>query len=101
MEATAEQWVSIDAVSDEIRDEPWSLYWREWKSGTEDFERFLHEPLAVLGESFDAVADDWIVTTQVVNHQHGLNYTAVCTLAIVMPTNRSVLVTLYKHGPDE
>ena len=94
-------WVSIDAVSDEIRAEPWNLSWREWHSEDDDFGRFLHEPLAVLAEDFEEVDDGWTVSTQVVNHQHGLRYTDVCTLVILMPNYRTALLTLYKHGPNE
>src|ERR1700691_5446059 len=94
-------WVSIDAVSEQIQAEPGSLWWKEWHSEDDDFDRFLHEPLAVLSEGFEEVGEDWAVSTQMVNHQHGLRYTAVCTLAILMPTYRTALFTLYKHGPGE
>jgi hypothetical protein len=94
------RWVSIDEVSTEIREEPWSLYWREWKSGTAEFERFLHEPLSVLSEELDGVASDWSVTTQIINHDHGLGMTAVCSLAMVVPENKTALLTIYKHARE-
>jgi len=43
-------WVKVDNYVAEIREEPWSLYWKEWKSGSEEFEKFLHDPLPVLVE---------------------------------------------------
>jgi hypothetical protein len=78
-----------------------SLFWKEWKTGTVGFEQFLHEPLAIIRENFGGVDDGWTVSTQVVNHQHGLSNSTSCTLLILMPNYRSALITLYKHGPGE
>lgn len=90
-------WIKVDDTVQDIDEEPWSLYWREWKSGTEEFETFLHEPLRVLTEQIEGCGNDWRVNTEIINHENGLVSTAVCTMVQVMPDLKTAKVTLYKH----
>ena len=59
-----EEWEQLDRLSQNISAEPWSLYWKEWKSGTKEFEAFLHEPLAHLQKAFKHVGQSWNVQTK-------------------------------------
>ncbi|MFD5552725.1 hypothetical protein ACFWIA_02665 [Streptomyces sp. NPDC127068] len=94
-------WTKIDDVSQEIREEPWSLYWREWKTGTEPFEELLHDPVGVLAEQIEEVGPDWTVTTTVANHHVGLKASPICIVATVVPNERRAYLWLYKHGPQD
>ena len=62
--------VKVDDVSKEIAAEPWSLYWKEFKSGTPEFEEFLHEPAKHVAQNISG-GSDWNVSTYVVNHEIG------------------------------
>ena len=90
-------WVLIDDHVQEIANEPWSLSWREWKSGTKEFEDFLHNPLPVIKQDFPQVEADWRVVTEIVNHERSLLGSAVCNGCMIMPENKTVKLTLYKH----
>lgn len=94
------EWIKLDDVAEQIREENWSLYWGEAKSESEYFERLLREPLAVLVEELDEVEDDWHVISQFINHHfpHYVNW--VCRVAMVMPEVKTVLVTFYKHPAE-
>jgi hypothetical protein len=81
----AKKWEKLDNVSKNIAEEPWSLYWNEFKSGTKEFENFLHDPLKTLVTAVDGVDRKFTVNTTVVNHEKGLNLSAVCSLCIVDP----------------
>lgn len=94
-------WKKLDDVSDDIRDEPWSMYWREWKSNSDEFRDFLEYPVGVLAEEIDEVAPDWTVTTTIANHNVGLRRNPICIVAITVPEERRVYLWLYKHDPDE
>ncbi|MFE9883274.1 hypothetical protein [Streptomyces sp. NPDC005784] len=94
-------WTKIDDVSQEIRDEPWSMYWREWKTGSDPFEEFLHDPVGVLAEEIAEVGPDWTVTTTVANHQVGLRASPICIVAMVVPNERRAYLWLYKHEPED
>jgi hypothetical protein len=96
-EMPVQQWVKIDDVSQEIRDEPWSLYWAEFKSGTEEYERFLHDPLAHFKEVFDGVEDDWRITTVLANHERPMNITSHCWPTFVFPETKTIVSVAYKH----
>jgi hypothetical protein len=79
-------WVRIDDFVQEIRDEPWSMYWTEWKSGTNEFQNFLLDPLnTMIADRIEAVSNSWSVNW------------AVCTILIVMPQEKQVKVLLFKH----
>jgi hypothetical protein len=95
--AVGEGWVYLDELSPDIRDEPWSLYWKEWKSGTPEFEALLHDPLEVLSKQIPGVTREWTVATEFVNHERGLSNNIVCKLAMVMPDEKRVLLLFYKH----
>lgn len=90
-------WVKIDDVSPEINDEPWSLYWAEFKSGTDEYETFLHDPLTHFKDVFEGVDDDWQVTTILANHQRPLTVSAHCWPTFVFPETKSILSVAYKH----
>jgi hypothetical protein len=90
-------WEKLDNLSKNIAEEPWSLYWREMKSGTETFEHFLHEPLQHVADDFDEVDKSWTVQTQIIGHEIGLYAHAVCSIALVDPRRKTVFLTLYKH----
>jgi hypothetical protein len=93
-------WTKIDDVSKDIRDEPWSMYWREWKTGSEPFEKFLHDPVRMLADELTEVEQDWSVTTTVANHQVGLSRSPICIVATVVPEERRAYLWLYKHAPE-
>jgi hypothetical protein len=90
------EWEKLDDVSQNIREEPWSLYWREWKSGTRAFEDFLHDPGKELVRS-GLARRGYSVQTNIINHERGLRVTAVCTMVIVDPRSKAAYITLYKH----
>jgi hypothetical protein len=92
-------WEKLDDVSKSIADEPWSLYWRELKSGTAEFEEFLHDPLSHLVKSFEGVDRKWTVQTNRIGHETGLMRSAVCSLALADHDRKTVFLTLYKHKP--
>ncbi|WP_374772085.1 hypothetical protein OG756_02095 [Streptomyces sp. NBC_01310] len=94
-----EFWTRIDEP-EQIRDEPWKMYWREWKTGSEAFEKFLHDPIGVLVDEIRVVQPDWSVTTTVANHQVGLSRSPICIVAMVVPEERRVYLWLYKHAPE-
>lgn len=66
------KWQRIDDVSKDIADEPWSMYWNEMKSGTEEFEEFLHKPMRVLQNTLDGVDNSFTIQTNILNHEIGL-----------------------------
>lgn len=91
------EWVKLDDVSEQIRDENWSLYWAEAKSESDRFEGLLRDPLSILVEELDEVEDDWHVISQFVNHQFPHIRNEVCRVAMVMPEIKTALLTYYKH----
>jgi len=94
------EWVKLDDVSEQIREENWSLYWAEAKSESDRFERLLRDPLSILAEELDEVEDDWHVISQFINHQFPHHQSPVCRIAMVMPEIRTVLLTYYKHPAE-
>lgn len=89
----------IDAVAPYIADEPWSMYWAEFKSGTQEFEDFLHNPLEFYVENIEEVDDSWSIQTDILCHEHGIVESAVCKITFVLPKYKLVKATLYKHDP--
>ena len=92
-------WEKLDDVSKSIAEEPWSLYWKEFKSGTDEFEQFLHNPLSQMTKAFEGVNREWTVQTNVIGHEQGLVMSVVCGVALVDPQKKTVFLTLYKHKP--
>jgi hypothetical protein len=90
-------WEKLDNVSDNIKREPWSLYWREMKTGTREFEQFIHDPLRNLIGVFSGVTKTWKVHTNILNHEHGLAASHACLLALVDPEKKIIYLTIYKH----
>ncbi|MGW4381419.1 hypothetical protein [Kitasatospora sp. NPDC004531] len=94
------RWKCIDDVSDDIRAEPWSMYWREWKSESEEFGRFLREPVKVLADEVPGVERDWTVTSTIANHHVGIGASPICIVAVSVPEERRVYLWMYKHAPQ-
>ncbi|MER6503989.1 hypothetical protein ABT218_32775 [Streptomyces sp. NPDC001455] len=94
------QWTMIDKVSEEIRSEPWSMYWREWKSESDEFARFLRDPISVLAGDIREVERDWTVSSTIANHHVGIGHSPICIVAISVPSERRVYLWMYKHAPD-
>ena len=90
-------WDKLDDVNKNIANEPWSMYWNEMKSGTQEFEDFLHEPLKVLCGALDGVDESFTVQSNILNHEVGLVNSIVCQVAIVDYQKKIVYLTLYKH----
>lgn len=93
------EWILVDNKVQEIADEPWSLYWREFKSDTDEFRAFLLDPKPILMREIRGISSDYKVTSEVLNHEISLRYQAVCTICIVMPDEQRVKVLFYKHIP--
>lgn len=92
------KWVRVDDFVKEILEEPWSLYWHEWESGTKEFEDFLLDPLSVLSKDISLVsAHAWTVSTEILNHESSLKSSIVCTILIAMPAEKRLKVLLYNH----
>ena len=96
MAETTAKSVKIDDYVEEVAEEPWSLYWSEHKTDSDDFDRFWRNPKEYLQQQI-GVPDDYQVETQVVNHQVGLMVDPVCRITLVMPREKRVLTLLYKH----
>ncbi len=90
----------IDEVAPYIREEPLSLYWAEFKSGSKEFEDFLHNPLEFYASNIEEVDHTWNVQTDIVGHEHGMLNSAVCKLSFVFNKYKLVKATLYKHDPE-
>ena len=90
-------YVKIDDFVKEIADEPWSLYWSEMKSESDEFIEFMKNPLPVLQRSFPQVDSTWHIDTEIVNHQKGLLLTAVCQAAFIFDEIKLVKIIMYKH----
>jgi hypothetical protein len=93
----ASKWEKLDDVSQNIKDEPWSLYWNEMKTGTPEFEQFIHDPLSSLTGALAGVTQTWTVQTNILNHEAGLMVSHACQLALVDPGKNTVYLTIYKH----
>jgi len=93
-------WEKIDDVSKNIAAEPWSLYWKEHKSGTVEFTSLLQNPISQLKGALDAVDDDWRVQSHFIGHEIGMEINAHCTLALVDPLSKTVFLTFYKHPKE-
>lgn len=94
------KFVKIDDHVQDVAEEPWSLYWGESKTGTPDFEKFILDPLPVLVDRL-GISDDYHVQTTLLNHHIPHSHTSVCSTMMVIPKEKRVVMTLYKHSPDE
>jgi hypothetical protein len=100
MADTKSVWVKFDDLSSDIRDEAWSLYQGEAKSDSEYFGRLLRNPLPILMEELEGVESDWHVITNLINHHVSFEGDAVARTAMVMPEEKTVVLTFYKHRPN-
>jgi hypothetical protein len=87
----------LDDVSEEIREEPWSLYWSEDKSDSANFENFIRNPIPELKEHIPEIDDSWEVVTTLANHERGFMVDAYCRTSMVIPEKKLVINTVYKH----
>ena len=90
-------WVRLGTQHKSVNDEPWNLYWSEMKSGTPEFEEFLHDPLTTLCRDLAECDESWTVQTIVLNHEATLSNNIVCQVAFVDPPKKLVYLTVYKH----
>jgi hypothetical protein len=90
-------WEPLDTKNGSIEKEPWEFCWKEWKSGTSEFAKFLHEPKAPLCEQLRSVTADFSVQSSILNHEIGLKSSAVCTSLLVDLRKKISYVVLYKH----
>ena len=90
-------WVRVDDSVPEIADEPWSLFWHEFKSDAVEFDRILKDPLSVLKQDFPEIDETWNINTELLNHQAGLLLSAVCSATFVFPEIKMVKILYYKH----
>ncbi|WON73901.1 hypothetical protein [Nitrosospira sp. Is2] len=90
-------WEKLDDVSLKIAKEPWSLYLGEMKSGTQECEDFLHDPLSDMAGVLSEVDKSWNIQTNIIGHEIGLSVDLVFKLALVDPRRKMVFLTLYKH----
>ena len=90
-------WDKLDEQNKNIKMESWSLYWSEFKSGTSEFEEFLHNPLKVLSQSIDEIDSSWTVYTNILNHEVGLQKDEVCSLCMTDQKKKIAYMTFFKH----
>ena len=91
------QWDKLDDRNKNIANEPWCLYWSESKSGTPEFEEFLHSPLTVLTQDIDEIDETWTIHTNILNHEIGLSNNPVCSVLMTDSTKKLAYLTFYKH----
>ncbi|HEU5252619.1 MAG TPA: hypothetical protein VFU16_04735 [Solirubrobacterales bacterium] len=92
-----DEWIKLDDVSEQIREENWSLYWAETKTESDRFELLVRDPLRILVEELDEVEEDWHVISQFINHHFPHKQNWICRVVIVMPEIKTALLTYYKH----
>jgi hypothetical protein len=90
-------WEPLDTPNKAIASEPWDFHWKEWKSGTGEFEEFLHDPKSVLLKDFPSIAEDFVIQTTILNHDRGIVNSLVCSMCLIDPERKAVYLTLFKH----
>lgn len=90
-------WTPLDSKNKDIANEPWSLFWSESKSDSKEFNNFLMNPLSELMNDFGEIQKDWIVRTNIINHEVGFGTNLVCKIMILDPDSKTAFITLYKH----
>jgi hypothetical protein len=93
------KWICIDDSVKEIKDEPWSMYWRELESTSPEFAEFMKDPLKGLSQELPLVKNDWQVSTEIINHHVGSSEQPHCSVALVFPREKIVKIVMYKHAP--
>lgn len=93
-----QKFVKVDDHVAEINEEPWSLYWAEHKSGNLEFDNFLKNPLPSISAKLGMDLSGYRLQTIVANHQVPMLISAVCTLIMVMPEEKTIHMTIYKHA---
>ncbi|MCZ0963497.1 hypothetical protein [Paracoccus benzoatiresistens] len=90
-------WKPVDTFDKDIDAEPWSMFWREVKSESDEFRLFITNPLSQMVGVLPEVEKDWSVKTNILNHEIGFTQNMVCTVAIVDGRSKTVFLSLYKH----
>ena len=80
-----------------------ALYWRDFsteegKGHDSWIGAFVANPLEQLGRDFPEVAD-WRVTTTIVNHQFWLMWRKGRILALLLPDQKAVALSIVKFDP--
>jgi len=97
-------WIEVDlsAIKPGEDELPFRLVVNRFKSSSDDAERFIHDPrgyFQATGEGVPAlqhVADDWHVSTFIINHHRTLSRVHVYAMAAVSDEEKTVGVTIYK-----
>lgn len=93
-------WIKIDNFVREIAEEPWSLYWKEWKTGTREFEDYILNPLPHLAREIEGVDSSWTVSSELLNHHIPHVSNAVCNVGMIMYEEKRIKLLFYKHAPE-
>jgi hypothetical protein len=91
------KWEKLDEISAGLTKAPYSLYWSEAKSESEEFRRFLGDPLGEMVGVVSGVDTSWSVQTTIIGHERGISIDAVSRLVLVDPRCKTLFLTLYKH----
>jgi hypothetical protein len=81
---------------------PFRLLANRFKSSSPDSENFIHDPLGELiaaagtVEAFKEIDRDWTVSTFIVNHEDGLRFVHLYSVAKVVPAKKKVAITMVK-----
>ncbi|WP_199091572.1 hypothetical protein [Bosea sp. ASV33] len=98
---SVERWVSISSQINELKSEPWSMFWKEWKSESNEFKEFLLDPLKILKNNDEFRLDgNYSVSSELLNHHIPLTVSIVCTIIIIFPEEKHVKIMAYKHKPE-
>lgn len=102
-------WSEIDLsvlVPGDEDDLPYRLVVNRFKSSSPDSEAFIHDPLRQIIKArdgvpaFEAVDEDWHVSTFVINHHRTLSVRHVHALAVVDDAAQTIGLTIYKQNPE-
>ena len=88
--------VKVDDHVREIAEEPWSLYWTEHKTGTQELDEFIKNPRPFLEEQL-GIPSNYRIETSLVNHQEGFLANVWCNICLVFPREELVYLIGYKH----
>src|SRR6516165_3399262 len=79
------KWEKLDEISAGLTKAPYSLYWSEAKSESEEFRRFLGDPLGEMVSVVSGAATSWSVQTTIIGHERGMSVALVRRLVLVDP----------------
>lgn len=102
-------WVQIGREVPQLRDAPFKLFFKTFKSSTDEAEAFIHDPrrfsmgqpvagfASVEGAVLEGVGEETRIVTVVTNHERTLQRKIIYTLAVVAPDEDTVTYTIYKQ----